>query len=220
MLDELAFSAAPRGELADTAWLGWRASLLEAVGKLRDPRAVPVLRAAVSRGPAERLLVAAAAGALGKLLTEDEARWLVARLPAVTGEARLGLLQGLGHCRRGVAAEALAAALTAAPGDEEARVLARALGTVGSSWAWRTPVVAASGEEDAVRGTAARALAGAWMLYRGQAQKTIGHALLVVAHTDTAALLRMAVTDGDEDTRSAAEELIRRFEDRSFRGEP
>lgn len=220
LLEEIAFNAPERGDLADSAWLGWRASVLEAVGKLRDPRAVPVLQAVVTLGPANRLITGAAAGAYGKLLTDEAAAWLVETLATTDGERRLGILQGLGHCRRAVATEALAGALRARPEAEEAKLLARSLGNAGSSWAWQTPVVAATGEEAAVRRTAGEALAVAWPLYDGQAQKKIGHALLVVEYTGTPALLRAAVVDADPATQASAEKLIERFLDRSFRLDP
>lgn len=218
MLAEIAFDGAPRGDLADSAWLGWRASLLEAVGKLRDPRAAGVLRAVVAKGPAQRIITSAAAGALGKLLTDDAAAWLVEALAAADGERRLGILRGLGSCRRAVAVDAMAAALRARPGPEEAQLIAKSLGDAGSSWAWRTPVVAATGEEDAVRRLAAEALAEMWPAYDGQAQKKIGHGLLMVEHPETPALLRAAVAQADAGTKAAAEVLIDRFEDKSFRG--
>lgn len=220
LLEEIAFAAPARGDLTDSAWLGWRASILEAVGKLRDPRAVPVLRAVVTLGPAHRLITAAAAGAYGRLLTDDAAAWLVKTLGATDGERRLGILQGLGHCRRTVATEALAAALSARPDANEATLLARSLGNAGSSWAWQTPVVSATGEEAAVRRTAAEALAAAWPLYVGQAQKKLGHALLVVEYKGTPALLRAAVVDANAETQASAEKLIARFLDRSFRVDP
>lgn len=220
LLEEIAFNAPERGALTDSALLGWRASILEAVGKLRDPRSVPVLRAVVTLGPAHRLITAAAAGAYGKLLTDEAAAWLVDALTAADGERRLGILQGLGHCRRAVATDALAAALRARPDAEEAKLLARSLGNAGSSWAWQTPVVSATGEEAAVRRTAAEALAAAWPLYDGQAQKKLGHALLVVEFTGTPALLRAAVTGANAETQASAEKLIERFLDRSFRVNP
>ncbi|MFH1529257.1 MAG: hypothetical protein ABIK09_00840 [Pseudomonadota bacterium] len=218
MLQEIAFDAPERGDLVDTAWLGWRASLLEAVGKLRDPRAAPVLKAVVAHGPAQLLITSAAAAAVGKLLSDEAAGWLVEALAASEGERRLGILRGLGSCRRIVAVEALAAALRARPPAGEAHILAKSLGDAGSSWAWRTPVVAASGEEDAVRREAARALAEVWPAYEGQAQKKIGHALLVVDHPDTAALLRGALESSTAATMAAGQKLIDRFNDKSFRG--
>ena len=218
MLEEIAFEAAPRGELADTAWIGWQASLLEAVGKLRDFRAAPVLKAVISRGPAQLLITSAATAAYGKLLCDEATGWLVEALANADGTRRLGILRGLGSCRRALAVDALAGALRARPDAEEAHIIAKSLGDAGSSWAWRTPVVAATGDEDAVRSMAAGALAEMWPAYEGQAQKKIGHALLVVNHPDTPALLRAAVADADAETKVAADKLIDRFSDKSFRG--
>jgi hypothetical protein len=218
MLEEIAFDAAARGDLADSAWIGWRASLLEAVGKLRDLRAAPVLRAVIDRGPAQLLITSAATAAYGKLLCDEATRWLVERLAASDGERRLGILRGLGSCRRALAADALAGALRARPDAAEAHILAKSLGDIGSSWAWRTPQVAATGDEDAVRSIAAGALAEMWRSYEGQTRKKIGHALLVVDYPGTPALLRAATADADAATKAAVEGLIDRFNDKSFRG--
>jgi len=218
MLEEIAFDAPVRGDLVDAAWLGWRASLLEAVGKQRDFRAAPVLKAVISRGPAQLLITSAATAAYGKLLCDEAAAWLVEALASAGGERRLGILRGLGSCRRALAVDALAAALRARPEAKEAHIIAKSLGDAGSSWAWRTPVVAATGDEDAVRSMAAAALAEMWPSYEGQAQKKIGHALLVVNHPDTPALLRGALESSDAATKAAGQKLIDRFNDKSFRG--
>jgi hypothetical protein len=210
MLQEIAFDAADRGALPDSAWIGWRAGLLEAVGKLRDLRAAPVLNAVITKGPAQLLVTSAAAAALGKLLTDEAATSLIGALVVSDGERRLGILRGMGHCRRASAVDALAAALRARPDAEEALIVAKSLGYAGSSWAWRTPVVAATGEEDAVRRIAAEALAEMWPAYDGHVQKSIGHALLVVEHPKTAALLRAAAGD-DPTLLAVAEKLIERL---------
>jgi len=167
----------------------------------------------VARGPAQLLVTSAAAAALGKLLTDEASEWLVEALAGSDGERRLGILRGLGHCRRVVAVDALAAALRARPDPEEAHILAKSLGDAGSSRAWQTPVVAATGEEDAVRGLAARALAEMWPAYQGRARKKLGHALLVVEHPQTPALLRAAAAEADDaEMKAAVEKLIARFE--------
>lgn len=219
MLAELAFDAKDRGDLADAAWIGWQASLLEAVGKLRDVRAAPVLKAVIARGPAQILITSAATAAYGKLLCDEATHWLVEHLAASDGERRLGILRGLGSCRRALAADALAGALRARPDAAEAHIIAKSLGDAGSSWAWRTPVVSATGDEDAVRSIAAGALAEMWSSYDGQTRKKIGHALLVVDHPDTPALLRAALESADAATQAAGQKLIDRFNDKSFRGQ-
>ncbi len=219
ILEEIAFDAPERGDLVDSAWVGWRASLLQAVGQLRDFRAAPVLKAVIVRGPAQLLITSAATAAYGKLLCDEATAWLVEALAAADGERRLGILRGLGSCRRALAVDALAAALRARPDAKEAHIIAKSLGDAGSSWAWRTPMVAATGDEDAVRSMAAAALAEMWPAYDGQAQKKISHALLVVDHPDTPVLLRAAVEGADAATKAAGEKLIDRFNDRSFRGE-
>jgi len=52
-----------RGDLTDAAWTSYRAGLFEAVGRLRDPRALPVLVAAVAGPEDDRDVLRAASAA-------------------------------------------------------------------------------------------------------------------------------------------------------------
>jgi hypothetical protein len=191
MLNELAVDAQGRGDLTETAWLAWRVGLVEAVGMLRDGRSQPVLGAILEGPETEFPVVRAAASAYGKLGTDQVAQKLVALAKAKSPKQK-AILAGMGDCRRRPVAEALASMLTARPDADTATVLARSLGDVGSSWAWQTPVISASGEEDVVRGAAAKALVGAYLRYEGETREAIGKAILLVDHASTPSLIAAA----------------------------
>ncbi|MDD5306994.1 MAG: HEAT repeat domain-containing protein [Deltaproteobacteria bacterium] len=210
MLNMVAVEGPNRGELSDTAWLALRVSLLEAIGILRDRRAEPVLEAILDGGPPEYEIDRAAAQALARIGSDEAAGKLIAMARA-PGPKRLAALTGIGDCRRAAVAEALANLLARHPAPEVAGVIARSLGDVGNSWAWRTAVVAASGEEEATRATAARALVSAFAVYDGQARRLIGKAVLVVDHPSTPALIEAARAGAPADAAAELDRLAERF---------
>jgi HEAT repeat protein len=210
MLQQAALSAPPRGPLSPSAWLAWRLGLIEAIGALRDPRAEPVLLALFEARLGQRRLDRAAAVAYAKLGTEPVALRLIRAGRRGTAE-RNHALHALGHCRLQSSAAFLARQLGSRPTETEAKVLARALGNVGSAWAWRTPVIAASGEEQAVRYTAARALVAAYPEQGEAVRPTIAKAVLVVNHPDTQAFIRAEQQRASPASRLVLEELRLRF---------
>lgn len=189
MLEEIAFDAAPRGELSDTAWVAWRASLLEATGKLRDARAEAVLRAVLEHAPNEVVVARAAAQAYAKLNTPAVAHELV-QIADRPHPQRLAFLEGFGHCRQPLVANKLGELLGADPPVDEARALIAGLGVVGSKWAWETPIVAQAADADAVRARSAQALVAAFARYGDEeTRRALVRAILVVDHPETAALV-------------------------------
>ncbi|MDC3959396.1 hypothetical protein KEG38_36415 [Polyangium jinanense] len=210
MLNELAVEAKPRGDMPDDAWHAWRVGLVEAVGALRDGRAAPVLFAVIDVTEMDTDLVRAAASALGKLGTDAAARKLV-EMAKKEGPKQKGVLAGMGDCRRLVVAEALASTLRARPDAETAILVARSLGDVGSAWAWKTPIIAASGEEDAVRAAAAQALVDSYLRYEGEARTAITKAVLMVDHPSTPALVEAAKRSARPGDQPALDALIERF---------
>ncbi len=210
MLNELAIEAKPRGDMPADAWHAWRVGLVEAVGSLRDGRAAPVLFAVVDAPEMSTDLVRAAASALGKLGTDAAAQRLVA-LAKKEGPKQKGVLAGMGDCRRRVVAEALASALLAHPDAETATIVARSLGDVGSAWAWKTPVIAASGEESVVRAAAAEALVASYLRYEGEARVAIGKAVLMVDHASTPSLAEAQKRGARPGDQAALDALVERF---------
>ncbi|MBI5531258.1 MAG: hypothetical protein HY898_00985 [Deltaproteobacteria bacterium] len=215
MLEEIALNAAPRGTLSDAAWSAWRAGLVEAVGGLRDPRAEPVLAAVLDSPVTDPLIVEAAAAAYGKLATDAVAARLVA-LSRVASSRQMSILSGMGNCRRTVVADRLAEAMAAASDDATARALARALGDVGSAWAWKSAGMGHLDEEQAVRGAAARALVAALPLHGPDARLKITAAVLVVDHPSTLALIDAEKAGASPDGKAALDELARRFSNSPF----
>jgi HEAT repeat protein len=213
MLEELAVDsslAASRAALTETAWLGWRVSLLEATGMLRDPRAEAVLTAILDSPQAEFAIMKASAEALGRLGTDTAAAKLIAASKG-TGAKQTAVLAGMGECRRTIVADALAKAVAGHPDADTAKHVVRSLGNVGSAWAWKTPVIAASGEEAAVRKAAAAALVAAFVAYDGEVRKKAGEAILVVDDPSTPALLTAAKKGAPADLQTELADLAARF---------
>jgi len=182
MLRELAVRAAPRGAMPERAWRGWRVSLLEALGSLRDARSAPVLEAILKGKDRDPALLRAAAVALGRLGSDSAARTLI-RLARAPDADLAVLVPALGQCRRLVAARALAAMLRKA-GKRPSRdaLVVAALGQVGNAWAWQTPAVTRSGEGEATRKLASEALVSAYPALDAATQKKAVKALKLVGH--------------------------------------
>jgi hypothetical protein len=163
------------------------AAAAEALGQARLPEAAPAFRA-VLEGPGDdpRIARAAAAG-LGRLCGDGEVAYL-ASLAVPGGRRAAEAVAGLGYCRRRPAAVALVSRLAAAP-DADA---ARALGNLGSSWAWVALGESRRAEGEAIRGEIARALVAALPGSEGELRTELGRAILMVKAPETEALLAAA----------------------------
>ena len=210
MLERLATDDPGRGDLTETAWLAWQTSLLEAVGMRRDPRAEPVLRAILDSAQPEFLVRHMAAAAYARLGTDAVADRLVAMSDAA-GPWQQPVLAGMGHCRRLVIAQRLADVVQGQPSADTALLVARSLGDVGSVLAWKTPIVAKSGEQTATRAAAAAALVQAYVLYDGAVREMAAKALLVVDDPSTPDLVESARNGADAETCAALDRLANRF---------
>jgi HEAT repeat protein len=211
MLNEIAFDSQRRNGFTDSAWSAWRVGLVEAVGFLRDGRSAPVLTAILDGSDTDFDLIRAAAGALGKLGTDAVAQKLVT-MARQKNPKQLAVLSGMGHCRRIAVANELVAALLAQPDAQTAKVVARSLGDIGSAWAWKTPIVQASGEEIAVRSAAAKALVVSYVRYDDDARSSIGKALLMVDYSGTLALIEAQKKSELPERRVLLDELAVRFQ--------
>jgi HEAT repeat protein len=217
MLERLAVVAEPHDGLTPTAWMAWRLGLLEAVGALRDPRSEPVLQAIVASDLREPEVARAAAAALGKLGSDSAAKTLIARTNKVgagpPGAKQLGVLAGMGHCRRTVVAERLATVIRGSSDPQTIALVSRSLGDVGSAWAWQTPVVKQSGEESTTRRTAAAALVDAFVRHGDNRRlaKLITQAILVVDLDATPDLIAEARASAPSSLHGALDRLAKRF---------
>ncbi len=216
MLERMAVDAPTRGKLSKKAWLGWRTSLIEAVGMLRDKRTEPVLRAILDSPQTEFLVIKLAATAYGKLGTDAVANKLVA-LSKKADRKQLGVLAGMGYCRRLVVAKRLAVALDARPNAKTAKAIARSLGDVGNSWVWKHPTATHKDEEDAVRTTAAETLVEAFVDYGSGVRRMMTKAILVVDHDDTLDMIKKARRRASPEARVALDKLRKRVINSPFR---
>jgi HEAT repeat protein len=211
MLEAVAIDGAGRGDLTDTAWVAWRAGLIEAIGGHRDPRAEPVLLAVLAGPEDDALVVRAAAEALGKLGT-DEAVAALTSMALEPGAKQLPVVQGMGACRRAGVAAALADVLERSSSPELSLAAIRSLGDLGNGRAWRTPSVAAyADEEDRVRATAAKALVGSLASSSRTLSQAASNALMVVDHAATPALLAAARASAAPEARPAFDAAAKRF---------
>src|SRR5262249_49865855 len=153
--------------------------LIEAVGSIRDPRAIPVLAKILDVSRDDKTTRASAEG-LARIGTDDALNILTkAALSAKTdaGNAReRAILSGMHDARRANAARFLAKRLEQNPDAETARVLAKSLGGVGNAWAWRT--LSNQSEASATRGIAANALVDTYVRFRGEVREQAAKALL------------------------------------------
>ncbi|MBX3127973.1 MAG: hypothetical protein KF718_14720 [Polyangiaceae bacterium] len=208
MLEMLALDGPKRGQMTDTAWLTLRVGLLEAVGETRDARARSVLVAVLER-ETQPEVVRAAAEALGRLLDDESAAQLV-RLAKRGGPRLLPILAGMGECRRTVAVRELARHSTSRD-PQVALIALQALGEAGNAWAWKTPAIAATGEEDAVRAIAATALLNAFVKNRGDVRERAALSLLLVDWSKTHQLITVAKRHAEPRTLSALGHLEQRL---------
>lgn len=206
MLEMLAVRGPARGQLRDSAWITLRVGLIEAVGALRDPVAVPVLDTILD-SERDYWVVRAAAEALGRIGQDGSADKLV-KLARASGPKQKAVLAGIGDCRRLVVAKGLADVARTQADAELALLAVKALGGVGNSWAWKTPAVQKSGEEHEVRATAAAALVDAFVRFDDpQARLTARKAILLVDDPSTPALIEAAKRNASAATRAALDAL-------------
>lgn len=189
MLEALAVKAPERGQLTDKEWDALKTGMLEAVGILGDARARPVLLAAFEASGQSAEITTAVGRALGRLGGDAELALL--KKHAVKGDPLLlAAVGGLGELRKKESAEHLAQLLKSTKDATVAQHVADAMGTLGSSWAWRTlgPKAEATGLE--VRKICAQALVGSFARLQGKARSAAGDAIMMVEHPASADLLR------------------------------
>lgn len=187
---------------------GARRDLVEAIGMLRDPKAIPVVAAVLDK-ESDEALVRTAAEALARIGTDDAVLRLRGALARSIGVRANAILAGMGECRRESIAKLLADRLSAHPDEATARVLVRSLGSAGNAWAWKT--MPSRSEEAAVRAVAARALVDAFVRYDGEVRAAASNALMVVDDASTPALIAAARANAGGDTSRALDALSSRF---------
>ena len=117
-------------------WRMWRIGLLEALGRLRDERSIPVLQSLIEDEPFPSVRQAATS-ALGRLDDEQSIAAAI-EVARMSPEKRDAIVAGLGNARRQVALDYLMEVLGAADNTEEQRKAVRAIGDWANQWAWQT----------------------------------------------------------------------------------
>ncbi|MBX3263349.1 MAG: HEAT repeat domain-containing protein [Labilithrix sp.] len=208
MLEMLAVDA-PRGIPAESA-PGLRRDLIEAVGLLKDARALPVLYAILEDTTEDAATVRTVTEAIARVGTDEAAARVLGALDASRDEERTrSILAGMGECRRLRVAEALAARLRSTGDEATARAAARSLGRAGNAWAWKT--VGDRREEAKIRETAARALVDAYVRRDGEARYAASNALMVVDAPETPAIVAEAKKGASPEVAKALDKLAQRF---------
>lgn len=119
------------------AWRTWRIGLIEAVGRLRDDRSIPVLIGIIEGSDPHGATRRAATSALGRTGDED-AISAVIDIARQDEDKLVDIIAGLGDARREVAQEFLLEVLLSSEDDEVRRVAIRSLGDWANQWAWQT----------------------------------------------------------------------------------
>lgn len=197
-----------------------RVGLLEAIGSIRDDRAVPVLERELAQASDVRI-VRAASTALARIGSDAAYRILEREQLAAQKtnvERERAILEGLHDCRRTPAAKLLVARLDAGADDATARILLRSLGGAANAWAWRA--LPASPEMTTTQNIASSALLRAFATKTGDLRETAAKALLVVDDPTTPQQIAQLRTKASPDLAGALDELARRFRDNPARLAP
>ncbi len=203
MLEMLAIEA-PKGVPAD-ALPSVRRDLIEAVGLLRDAKALPVLTAILDDKSEDADTTRSAAEAVARLNSDEAATRILTALDASSGERTRAILAGMGECRRMKITEALASRLRSNTDEATGRVIARSLSRAGNAWAWQT--AADKTDEARIREAAARALVDGFVHQTGEARDAAAKALLVVDDSHTPALIADARKSASPDLQKALDDL-------------
>lgn len=211
MIELLAFDAQAARDLPGTSATALRLGLVEAIGMIRDARAIPVFALLLERSTDYDTMRASAEG-LARVGTDDAVAILASAAQKARGtERERAILAGMHDCRREAAAKLLAARLDATDIDDAtARIVARSLGGVGNAWAWKT--LPSQAEQSATRAVAARALVRAYVRFGStEVREAAAKALLVVDDPSTTALVGDAKRSANGDLLVALDALEKRL---------
>lgn len=119
------------------AWRSWRVGLLEAVGRLRDERSLPVLLSIIAGNDPHEPVRQTATSALGRV-GDTESIAAVIDIARHNPDKREAIIAGLGDARRQVALQYLLEIVGSEDHAEYHRAAIRALGDWANQWAWQT----------------------------------------------------------------------------------
>ncbi len=207
MLETLAVDA-PQGLTAEQA-KSVRRDVIEAVGLLRDAKALPVLGAILDDASEDVETTRTVTEAVARIGTDEAATRILTALDASTGDRSRAIVSAMGDCRRIRVTQALAGRLRSANDDATVRVASKALGRAGNAWAWKT--LADRSEESRIRQTAAAALVEAFVKHDGEGRQAASNALMVVDAPETATLISDAKRGASPELVKALDALAARF---------
>jgi hypothetical protein len=182
MLEALAFDMWERGDATDAEWLAVKVGMLEAVSVLHDARSQSVVEAAFANAKHAKVM-STAAEAVGALCMVNKAEVKVLQ-KALSTSKRSAAIVGLGNCRTVEAAQILATELDSAKTEAEADHIARALGTVSSSWAWRAMGTKSQVEGLNTRRIASEALVRSFVRFRTAGREGARVGITMAQHPD------------------------------------
>ncbi len=186
-----------------------RRDVIEAVGLLRDAKALPVLGAILDDACEDAETTRTVTEAVARIGTEEAATRILTALDASSADRTRAIVSGMGDCRRLRVTQALAGRLRTANDDATVRAAARALGRAGNAWAWKT--LADRTEESRIRQTAAAALVEAYVKHQGDERQAASNALMVVDAPETPSLITDAKRGASPELAKALDALAARF---------
>lgn len=204
MLDALALQT-PSLTLSEKEKTAYVVGLLEASSVQRDSRSGPVYTAIFERKNQAAEVARAAGRAMGRVCGDADLASLK-KHTAQTDTLRVHAIEGLGECRRKESAEHLATLLASAPDASAVELIAAALGSAGSSWAWKALGAPQAATAKVVQATAAKALVGAYAKHPA-ARSSAKKALRMVEAPDVAAFIAAARGAADAATQTALDTL-------------
>jgi hypothetical protein len=217
LIEALAFAVPPGHAQNAKEKKAFALGLTFAAGLAQNPKAAPVLRAIATKGNDADVRREAGLG-LGRIAAigaagNGELRWLLDHAKA-GDPVELDALAGLGESMTVAGAERLAQALQAKPAAAKATVVATALASLASSWAWQARArkdAAAAGVGLQVRTIAARSAVQALAGQTGEAREKLFDVVAMAKLAETAHLLNDARGSADAQLRADLDAFQRRY---------
>ena len=211
LIEAIALRAPERGAATQREWDAVREGLLLALAEREMPEASPVLQQVFANADADWVALRGAAVGLGRLGGDKERAILIDALRQ-GGMRRDAALWGLRFVRDMGVVNAVAPLLVGPP-EATAKLASRALGYVGSSWAWRTGRVGRADLELPVRGKCAEVLLEAYVRHGDAVREQIAQSLSMVEHPDTLRMVEQKLSSAvSEEERRGWRVLKRRLE--------
>lgn len=214
MLHALAFDAPARNQATDREWRALKVGMLEAVAYLHDSRSAAVVQAAFANAQHPQVLRAAAEG-LGALCDGSSVNQLRKSLASV-GARRDAAIAGLGTCRSYEAAKVLSEELASTSNAVDASRISRAMGTLASSWAWKSFGKARQQEGKLVRELVSVSVLRSFARHAdAQSREGYRFALTMAAAPQLRQLVARELPQVAQDVRAQVERVVVRIEKRS-----